>query len=85
METVELQVEARSGTGKGACRKLRAKGRLPGVVYGRALAAQAISCDKEGLVAALGGSMGRNTCFRLSGPKDLDGRVVVPASCNGPP
>jgi len=77
METVELQVEARSATGKGACRRLRAQGRLPAVVYGHSLSAQPISCDREGFITAMQGEMSRNTCFRLAGPGDLDGRLVL--------
>jgi large subunit ribosomal protein L25 len=34
METAKLSVELRSGTGKSVTRKLRAAGRLPGVLYG---------------------------------------------------
>jgi large subunit ribosomal protein L25 len=34
METVKLAVEARPDSGKGVARRLRAEGRVPGVVYG---------------------------------------------------
>jgi large subunit ribosomal protein L25 len=34
METVEITIERRSDRGKGAARRLRAKGRVPAIVYG---------------------------------------------------
>ncbi|NDC25883.1 MAG: 50S ribosomal protein L25, partial [Proteobacteria bacterium] len=34
MEQLNLNVEMRNGTGKSVTRKLRAMGKLPGVVYG---------------------------------------------------
>ena len=35
MEFAKLTVEVRSSTGKGGARKLRAAGKVPGVLYGR--------------------------------------------------
>ena len=43
MATASLSAEARSETGKGVARKLRASGRVPAVVYGHAREAQAVS------------------------------------------
>ena len=35
MDTVKLSIEEREQTGNGPARRLRAAGRLPGVVYGK--------------------------------------------------
>lgn len=44
-QNVTLKAEKRVGTGKGVARKLRAAGRLPGVVYGQGREALPISLD----------------------------------------
>ena len=43
MATASLSAEARTETGKGVARKLRAAGRVPAIVYGHAREAQALS------------------------------------------
>ena len=43
MATASLSAEARSDTGKGVARKLRAAGRVPGVVYGHGREPQSLS------------------------------------------
>jgi large subunit ribosomal protein L25 len=43
MATPSLSAEARTDTGKGVARKLRAAGRVPAIVYGHAREAQALS------------------------------------------
>lgn len=53
MDTVKLQVMERELTGNGPARRLRAEGRLPGVVYGKGTEAKAISMVTEELVAAI--------------------------------
>ena len=52
MDTVKLQVEERELTGDGPARRLRAQGRLPGVLYGKGTEPQPVSLDAEELVAA---------------------------------
>ena len=49
MATASLRAEARTGTGKGVARKLRAAGRVPAVVYGHAREAQALSLQTREL------------------------------------
>jgi large subunit ribosomal protein L25 len=44
---VTLNVQRRDGTGKGAARKLRSGGRVPGVVYGRDAETFAVSVDAK--------------------------------------
>jgi ribosomal protein bL25 (Ctc-form) len=76
----ELVAEVREGAGKGAARKLRATGRIPGVCYGRTLPSVGISLDPrelERLIAA--STAGVNTLFqlRIAGVGDLDGKPVM--------
>lgn len=49
METVELEVERRSVSGKGAARKLRAAGLVPAVIYGARRTTTSISVRMEQL------------------------------------
>lgn len=61
-----LVAESRDGTGKGVARKLRAKGSIPAVVYGRRRSAQSISVNPEALQKLLRGAAGLNTLIDLS-------------------
>jgi len=45
----ELAAEPRSATGKGAARKLRATGRIPAVIYGRAMQTRQVSVNPQDL------------------------------------
>jgi len=45
METVEITVERRAGSRKGAARRLRGTGRVPAIVYGPKRAATSVSVD----------------------------------------
>jgi large subunit ribosomal protein L25 len=58
MEFVRVETTSRTETGKGAARKLRAAGQVPGVVYGRGQEPQAVVVAREVLdrVARLGTS-----------------------------
>jgi large subunit ribosomal protein L25 len=49
MANANLAAEARSESGKGAARKLRAAGRIPAVVYGHNRAAESITIDAREL------------------------------------
>lgn len=49
MSQNELAAEPRSATGKGAARKLRAAGRIPAVIYGRAMQTRQVSVDPQDL------------------------------------
>jgi large subunit ribosomal protein L25 len=46
-KNAELKAWPRTGTGKEAARKLRAQGRLPGVIYGKDMEARGISLDLQ--------------------------------------
>lgn len=53
MKKVTWQVEPRQETGKSAVHKLRAKGKLPGIVYGKDLPPASISIDYQTVVELL--------------------------------
>jgi large subunit ribosomal protein L25 len=74
----ELVVEVREATGKGAARKLRQAGRIPGVCYGRNATPLSVSLDPKGLEHVLTtSSSGLNTLFELKGGGDFDGKPVL--------
>ncbi len=53
MQAQEINAEPRSETGKGACRRLRRGGRIPGVVYGAAKEPQAVSLSHDEVLRQL--------------------------------
>lgn len=68
MEQQVIEVEHRGTRGKGAARKLRATGMIPGVLYGHKEAPVAFSVNPLELRKRIRASgMGRNTIFKLSG------------------
>ena len=75
-----LEVELREGTGKGVARKLRAAGRIPGVLYGRGEPPQSVVLDPRALERVITTSdAGMNTLIDLSiaGSRDRAERVVL--------
>jgi large subunit ribosomal protein L25 len=75
-----LKVEVRESVGKGVARKLRAAGRIPGVIYGRAVGPQPITLDPLALRRTLAKSeAGLNTLFSLevAGGGALHGKPVL--------
>ncbi len=75
-----LEVELREGTGKGVARKLRAAGRIPGVLYGRGKPPQSFTLDPRALERVIATSeAGMNTLIDLSiaGSRDRAERVVL--------
>ena len=68
MGEVKLVVQRREATGKGAARKLRQSGLVPGVVYGGGRAATSIAFDAAELQHLLTSSHGGlNTLIDLEG------------------
>lgn len=49
MQTLELKAESRQSNGKGAARSLRREGKVPAIIYGKALDARAVSVDHRTL------------------------------------
>lgn len=79
MAEYTLNVEARSDTGKGVARKLRAAGRIPGVCYG-ASDRQSITLDPSALDGLLRRSAsGMNTLIdlKVDGGGSFDGKKVL--------
>jgi large subunit ribosomal protein L25 len=75
-----LQIQLRDASGKGVARKLRASGRIPGVVYGRSQGAVPVSLDPKLLRRVLTRSdSGLNTLFELEveGGGALQGTPVL--------
>jgi large subunit ribosomal protein L25 len=62
---VTLKAEIRPGTGKGVARKLRAAGRVPGVVYGRGMDPVAVAVERLALARAFKTDAGRNVLIDL--------------------
>jgi large subunit ribosomal protein L25 len=69
MATTPLSAAGRDGTGKGTARKLRAAGRVPGVIYGHAREPRALSLETHAFELLLEKVPYRTTVFEL----DIDG------------
>lgn len=65
MAEVTLQGEVRRGTGKGVARKLRAAGRVPGVLYGPGADTVPLAVDRKAVTHALHTDAGRNVLINL--------------------
>lgn len=71
MPTHTLVAQARTQTGKGSARQLRAQGLIPAVYYGPGHAPTGLSISPKELIAALSTEFGRNALLILSiGGKD---------------
>ena len=68
---VTIQAEARTGTGKGVARKLRAVGKVPAVLYGRGQDPVAVAVDRMSLIRAFKTDAGRNVLIDL----EVDGET----------
>ncbi|MAG30041.1 MAG: 50S ribosomal protein L25 [Deltaproteobacteria bacterium] len=78
MGDVTFAVELRDSRGKGAARKLRQRGMVPGIVYGGGRESTAISLDVSKLERLLETSHGGiNTLIDLSGDSAVSGRTVI--------
>lgn len=65
MKIVPIKVVPREKTGKGAAKKLRAKGMLPAVVYGESVEPQPITVDLKELKSAIHTDAGQNVILNL--------------------
>ncbi|MBL7684440.1 MAG: 50S ribosomal protein L25/general stress protein Ctc [Deltaproteobacteria bacterium] len=68
MDRVELSVGLREGKGKGGARKIRALGKVPGIVYGKKMESILIETNPKELSAAISGKSGMNTIIDLKIP-----------------
>lgn len=68
MEALEIQLDKRDTRGKGATRKLRKAGKIPGIMYGHGEEPIAFEVDSHGFVLSLEKSpYGRNQVFAVRG------------------
>ena len=79
MQQTQMNIEIRTGTGKGISRKLRAAGKIPAVVYGRGMEPIPVSLDPKSLAAATAGEGGINNLITLTGGAELEQTVVIVA------
>jgi large subunit ribosomal protein L25 len=70
---VTLKAEPRDGVGKGASRKIRARGKVPAVLYGPAIKPQRLTVDSRDLWHALHTDAGMNVLIDLQ----LDGKEYL--------
>lgn len=78
MAEVKLGAQRREDTGKGAARRARAAGKVPGVVYGLGIDPIAVEVDRREFVTALHGEGGFNTLLNLQ----IDGSSTLTLTKN---
>jgi large subunit ribosomal protein L25 len=62
---IAIQAEARIAGGKGAVRRVRSRGLVPAVAYGKGLASSPIAVPPKEVTAVLRSEMGKNTVVEL--------------------
>ena len=75
MERLKLELSARDGRGKSATRKLRAQGRVPGIVYGAGISPTAVTAESLALARIARG--GANALVDLLGVAAVEGKPVL--------
>jgi large subunit ribosomal protein L25 len=78
MASIVMEAEARSESGKGPNRRLRAAGRVPAVLYGGGKETVPVSLDPKAVVAIIRSHAGVNTIFELTvkGSKGKDNVMI---------
>ncbi|HEX4406518.1 MAG TPA: 50S ribosomal protein L25 [Polyangia bacterium] len=66
MEFAKVSAEVRTAIGKGGSHKVRAAGKVPGVLYGQKIAPVAVTFEEKSLLTSLDKEKRRNTVFTLS-------------------
>lgn len=79
MAIVSLTSARRSNTGKGAARRLRAAGQVPGVFYGRGEAAIPLTLGTKELEGILTGADGGNVIvdLKVEGAEEADRKAII--------
>lgn len=77
MEKIVVEVEPRTDTGKGACRRMRAAGRVPANVYGLNRSPFALSVAPSRIEEVLRGEAGHNAMLTLSMQGGKESREVM--------
>jgi large subunit ribosomal protein L25 len=65
MEFAKVNIEVRSQVGKGGAHKVRAGGKVPGVLYGQKVPPVAVTFDEKSLLTSLDKEKRRNTVLSL--------------------
>ena len=73
MAEVKLKAQKREATGKGSARKIRSKGRVPAVLYGKDVDSVALDVDRREFVSALHTDAGMNVLLGI----DVDGKTTL--------
>jgi large subunit ribosomal protein L25 len=73
MAEVKLPAERRTEVGKGAARRVRAAGRVPGIVYGKGMEPVAVEVSRRELVTAFHSDAGMNTLLDI----ELEGKTTL--------
>ena len=73
MAEVKLPAERRIEVGKGAARRSRAAGRVPGIVYGKGMEPVAVEVSRRELVTAFHSDAGMNTLLDI----ELEGKTTL--------
>ena len=66
METMALQAEVRTESGKGPARRLRASGKIPAVVYGPGIEPTSLTLNPTEVLKGLRSKRGRNVAYDLT-------------------
>ncbi|MGB9692110.1 MAG: 50S ribosomal protein L25 [Candidatus Sumerlaeaceae bacterium] len=79
MERVAIKFEPRAATGKGPNRKLRAKGKIPAVIYGSGIEPQKVALDAHefGIVLQKAGSSAMFALVANEGPSKEERLAVI--------
>jgi large subunit ribosomal protein L25 len=70
MDTIKVSANRRSESGKGEASRLRGKGQIPAVAYGKQLPAQALAVSPDALKAVFASAYGSNNVIEL----DVEGK-----------
>jgi len=77
MESLVLEVEKREASGKGPARRVRARGKLPGVFYGPGTPATPLMMDATTFDRSIRDLEGTNLIELRSSEGALDGKMVL--------
>ena len=75
MEITQLSVDVRTQQGKGGARKIRARGKIPAILYGKNSENILLEVDPKSMQLAISGSSGVNTILEMNVPQQ--GKVTV--------
>jgi large subunit ribosomal protein L25 len=77
MQQKQMNIELRTKTGTGVCRRLRNADMVPGVVYGKGVDPMPVSIKVRDLQAAISGEGGQNNLITLIGGGALDQSIAI--------